>query len=99
MDVSENDDHYTISVELPGGRKEDFPVELHEGVLTIRGEKKSEYEEKKEHRCYGERSFGSFSRSFQLPADADASRIDATFKDGVLSINSEDRGGEAEDDR
>jgi HSP20 family protein len=86
MDVTENDDHYTISVELPGGSKDDVQVELHEGLLTIRGEKKCEREEKKEQRCYVERSYGSFSRSFRLPDDADAGRLDASFKNGVLSV-------------
>ena len=86
IDVSENDAHYAITVELPGGKKDDVQVELHDGVLTIRGEKKSEREEKKEQRRYVERSYGSFSRSFRLPVNADAARLEASFKDGVLSI-------------
>jgi len=86
MDVADSDDRYVITVELPGGRREDVQVELQEGMLTIRGEKKSEREEKKEKRRYIERSYGSFSRSFRLPADADADRLDASFKDGVLTI-------------
>ncbi len=86
MDVTENDEHYTITVELPGAGKDDVHVEVQDGVLTIRGEKKSEREEEREQRRYVERSYGSFSRSFQLPADADAAHLDASFKDGVLSI-------------
>jgi HSP20 family protein len=86
IDVSEDDRHYTITVELPGGRKEDLQIEVQHDTLTIRGEKKSEREEKKEQRRYVERSYGSFSRSFSLPADADAEHIDASFKDGVLTI-------------
>lgn len=86
MDVSENDEHYTITVELPGTRKDDVHVEFHEGVLTIRGEKSSERKEKKEHSRYVERCYGSFSRSIPLPADADAEHLDASFKDGVLAI-------------
>jgi HSP20 family protein len=86
MDVSENDEHYAISVELPGARKEDVHVELHEGVLTVRGEKTSEREEKKERSRYVERCYGSFSRSLRLPPDANPERLDASFKDGVLSI-------------
>jgi HSP20 family protein len=86
IDVAENDVHYAITVELPGSKKDDVQVELHEGVLTIRGEKKSEREEKKEQRRYVERSYGSFSRSFRLPGDADVTRLEASFKDGVLSI-------------
>jgi len=86
MDVTESDERYTISVELPGGNKDDVQVELHEGLLTIRGEKKSERQETKEQRCYVERSYGSFSRSFRLPDDADAARLEASFKDGILTI-------------
>jgi HSP20 family protein len=86
MDVSEDDSHYTISVELPGSKKEDIHVELQEGMLTVRGEKKSEREEKKEQRRYVERSYGAFARSFRLPPDADAEHLDASFKEGVLTI-------------
>jgi len=67
-------------------RKEDVTVELHEDVLTIRGEKKSEREEKKDRSHWIERSYGSFSRSFTLPANAVAEEMKATFKDGVLSV-------------
>jgi len=86
MDVHEDDTRYTVTVELPGTRKEDVQVELSEGMLTIRGEKKSEREETKERRRYVERSYGSFSRSFTLPGDANAERLDASFKDGILTI-------------
>jgi HSP20 family protein len=55
-------------------------------MLTIRGEKKSEREEKKEQRRYAERSYGSFRRSFRLPSDADADRLEASCQDGVLSV-------------
>lgn len=86
MDVSEDDARYTISVELPGSRKEDVQVELHEGMLMIRGEKKSQREEKQEQLRYVERCYGSFTRSFRLPPDADAEHLDASFQDGVLTI-------------
>jgi len=86
MDVAESDDRYTITVELPGVKKDDVTVEMAEGRLSIRGEKKSEREEKKEHRRYSERSFGVFERSFYLPADADGDRIAARFDDGVLTL-------------
>lgn len=86
IDVTENDAQYAITVELPGGTKDDVQVELHDGVLTIHGEKKNEREEKKEQRRYVERTYGSFSRSFRLPGNADAERLHASFKDGVLTI-------------
>ncbi len=86
MDVSEDDRQYVITVELPGTKREDVTLESHENRLTIRGEKRDEREEKKEHRRYVERSFGSFSRSFSLPNDADSEHIEASFENGVLSI-------------
>lgn len=86
IDISEDDDRYTVSAEIPGTKKEDVTVELHEGTLTIRGEKRSEREEKGEQRRVVERSFGSFSRSFSLPPNADAEHIKARFENGVLSV-------------
>jgi HSP20 family protein len=86
IDVHEDDTQYTVSVELPGTKKEDVDIELVGNVLTIRGEKKSEREEKKERAQYIERRFGSFSRSFSLPTDALADKIDASFRDGVLTL-------------
>jgi HSP20 family protein len=86
IDIGENDAEYVVTAELPGCKKEDVTVELEENVLTLRGEKRSEREEKKEQRRYVERTYGSFSRSFTLPPNADAERIDAGFKDGILTI-------------
>lgn len=86
VDVHESDAAYTLSVELPGAKREDLEVDVHEGQLTIRGEKRSEREEKKERSHVTERSYGSFCRSFGLPADADAGRIQARFDAGVLTV-------------
>ena len=86
VDIDENDAQYTVTVEIPGGKKEDVQVEIEEGVLTIRGEKKSEREEKKDQRRWVERSYGSFVRSFTLPKNADAEHVDASFKDGILTL-------------
>jgi len=86
VDVDENDKAYVVSVELPGVKKEDVGVELENGVLTIHGEKKSEREEKKGKRRWVERTFGSFQRSFTLPANALAERIEASFRDGILTV-------------
>jgi HSP20 family protein len=86
IDVSEDNDRYTVSVELPGARRDDVTVELTEGAITIRGEKRSEREERKEHARYTERRFGSFSRSFTLPRDADPDRIEASFNEGILTL-------------
>ena len=86
LDVVENDNAYVITLELPGAKREDVSLEIHDNVLSIRGEKKSEREEKNEKRHYVERTYGSFGRSFTLPANADAERVKATFKDGVLTV-------------
>jgi HSP20 family protein len=86
VDVHESDASYTLSVELPGARREDLEVDVQDDRLTIRGEKRSEREEKKERSHVMERSYGSFSRSFSLPADAVADRIQAKFEGGVLTI-------------
>ena len=86
VDVAENDDEYIVSAELPGAKREDVTVELHDGVLTLRGEKKGERQEEKNQARYVERTFGSFSRSFTLPGNADAEKMAASFQDGVLTI-------------
>jgi HSP20 family protein len=86
VDISEDDGNYVVTAELPGTKREDVTVELEEDVLTIRGEKRNEREEKKEKRRLVERSYGTFSRSFTLPANADGEKISASFKDGVLTV-------------
>ena len=86
VDIAEDDDRYVVTAELPGSKKEDITVEMKDQVLTIRGEKRNEREEKKEHSRWVERSYGSFSRSFALPANADADRIKAEFREGVLTV-------------
>jgi HSP20 family protein len=86
VDISEDDGNYIVTAELPGTKREDVTVELEDDVLTIRGEKKNEREEKKEKRRFVERSYGTFSRSFTLPANADAEKVSASFKDGVLTV-------------
>ena len=86
VDIAEDDDRYLITAEVPGAKKGDVTVEVHDNVMTIRGEKRSEREETKEQTRYVERSYGSFSRAFTLPSNAAADRVNATFEDGVLTI-------------
>ncbi|MDJ0864627.1 MAG: Hsp20/alpha crystallin family protein [Myxococcota bacterium] len=86
VDVAENDDQYVVTAEVPGASKDDVTVEMHDNVLTIRGEKRSEREGKKEHSRWVERTYGSFSRSFTLPANADEHNVHASFRDGVLTV-------------
>lgn len=86
VDIVEDDKEYLITAELPGVKKEDVKVTVENGVLTISGERKFEKEEKgkKYHRV--ERAYGNFVRSFTLPDDADANKVNAEFKDGVLKV-------------
>jgi len=86
VDVTENKESYVIKAELPGVNKENVKITLHDGVLTLKGEKKQEKEEKDTNYHRVERSYGSFERSFTLPTGVRSEKIDASFKDGVLSI-------------
>ncbi len=86
VDISETDNEIIVTAELPGVKKDDVKISLQENVLTIRGEKKQEKEEKNENFHRVERAYGMFQRSFTLPATVDPNKIKATFKDGVLKI-------------
>ena len=86
-DASSDDNAYRISIELPGVTDEYIDISVHEGVVTVKGEKQSRREEKGETWFFSERQYGSFSRTFRLPADADGERIEATLKSGVLMLN------------
>jgi HSP20 family protein len=87
VDITEDDKEYVIKAELPEVKKEDVKLSIHDDVLSISGERKYEKEEKgkKYHRV--ERAYGSFTRSFTLPDDADAAKIAAEYKDGVLKVH------------
>jgi len=82
-----DDDAYNISVELPGVAERDIDVTVDNGLVTIKGEKKTSHEEKGETWYFSERQYGSFSRSFRLPADADEGAVKADLRDGVLKIS------------
>ena len=86
VDIAEDDKEYLITAELPEVKKEDVKVMVENGVLTITGERKFEKEEtnKKWHRV--ERSYGSFARTFALPDNGDAAKVNAEFKDGMLKV-------------
>jgi HSP20 family protein len=86
IDVAETDKAYEITVELPGLDEKNIEVKVANGVLSIKGEKQEEKEEKEKDYYRRERSFGSFERSFQLPDDIEDDKIQATFKNGVLSV-------------
>ena len=86
VDVSETKDNFVIKAELPGMDASDVNVSVSGNVLTIKGEKRKEEEEKDEHHYRAERYYGSFQRSFQLPASVQAEKVAATFEKGVLKV-------------
>jgi len=85
-EASSDDKVYRIALELPGVEEKDIDVTVNEGLVTVKGEKKSSREEKGDTWYFSERQYGSFSRSFRLPADADGAKVDAALKDGVLTL-------------
>jgi len=86
MDVTESDKEIEISAELPGLEEKDVQVNLSDNVLTIRGEKKAEKEQKEKDYHLIERSYGSFARSLELPAGIDPDSVKATIDKGVLKV-------------
>lgn len=85
-DVSEGEDAIIIHAELPGVAAQDMEVTVLDSTLRIRGEKRGEKKEEEKGRTYSERFFGSFERTIAIPATVDASKIEATLKDGVLEV-------------
>jgi len=86
IDVRENDKEIIFEAELPGIDEKDVQVAVRDGVLSLKGEKKSERDEKKDTYHLVERSYGSFERSFRLPDSADDQKIEADFTKGVLRV-------------
>jgi len=86
IDLYENKDNFVVKAELPGMKKEDIEISLHEGALLISGERKRE-EKAKEGEVYREeRFYGKFHRSFALPKPVAADQVKAAYKDGVLTV-------------
>lgn len=86
MDMSETKDSLVVKVEVPGMEEKDIKVSLQENLLTITGEKRQEKEEKEERYHRVERSYGAFTRGVRLPVAVDGSRVQATFKNGLLTV-------------
>jgi HSP20 family protein len=86
VDVAEDKDRIVLTAELPGFREDQIEIQMENGVLTLRGERK--FEEEKEGRSYHrlERSYGQFVRSFTLPSNVNREAIEANFSDGLLEI-------------
>ncbi len=86
VDFTDTDKAYEVTAELPGIDEKNIEVKVANGVLTIKGEKQEDKEEKKKDYYLRERHFGSFERSLQVPDSVDADKIEASFKKGVLTV-------------
>lgn len=86
VDISEDKDNFHLNIDLPGLDKKDVNVRFEDGLLTITGEKRAEKEEKDVNYHRVERSYGKFERSFRVPSQVMADKIDAKFNKGVLTV-------------
>ncbi len=86
VDNYESNDSVVVKAELPGVEKDQISVEVKDGILSLRGERKFEKEVKEESYHRIERSYGSFQRSFSLPVSVDQEKVTAQFKNGVLEV-------------
>jgi HSP20 family protein len=87
IDVYEDTDHLLVRAELPGMKKEDIQISLHENVLTLSGERRNQKKYEGSETSREERSFGRFARSISVQKQVDASRVKASYKDGVLTVS------------
>ena len=86
VDMNETDDTIMVTAELPGLEQKDVELLWNDNVLTIKGEKKAEREEKDRGYTYSERSYGSFERRIPIDSEVVSDKLDATFKNGVLTV-------------
>lgn len=86
IDIEEKDGKYLVKADLPGMKKGDIHVELKDGYLTLRGERKSEHEENNDNYHRIERTYGTFERTFRVPEGVTEKDIHAKYKDGVLEL-------------
>ena len=86
VDIFERQEHLVVRAEVPGVQKEDMDVRVENGVLTLCGERKQETDIKEGNAHRSERVYGTFTRSFSLPTTVDATRVTASYKDGVLEV-------------
>ena len=96
VDICESDGTYKLKADIPGMNKDDIAVSIANDMLTIQGERKRESEEIKPHFHRVERSYGSFSRSFSLPDDADPKTVHAHCEDGELTVSIAKKAGAEE---
>jgi HSP20 family protein len=86
FDIAEKEEEYLITAELPGMDMKDIDITFTDGLLTVKGEKKQEKEDKGKDYHRIERRYGSFQRSFRVPEKVDTNKIEASYKDGILKL-------------
>ena len=86
VDISEREDAYLVELELPGLTKDDVKITMEDNILTIRGEKKQEKDENQGNYHRSERVYGSFQRSFTLPTTVKSDKVEAQYKNGMLTV-------------
>jgi HSP20 family protein len=87
VNITENKDHFNVSLAVPGMKKDDFNIDIEGNMLTISCEKEEKKEEKDKKYTRKEFNYSSFSRSFTLPEDVNKEKIEAHYEDGVLKMN------------
>lgn len=87
IDVHETDQAYTVTAEAPGLEQKDIALDLRDNVLSISGEKRQERKEEEGGRTYAERFYGKFQRTIPFGAEVDSDKVEATFKNGVLTVS------------
>jgi len=86
VDLYEDKENFVVRAEVPGMKKEDIDISLHEGVLTISGERKQEKKHEEEDIYRSERFFGRFHRTISLPRGVSGEKVSASYKDGILTV-------------
>ena len=87
LDIINKTDKLSINVEVPGIEKDDIQIEMNGNTLVIKGEKKSEEEQKRKDVYISERCYGSFRREIELPPDSDTDKVNASYKNGILVLD------------
>jgi HSP20 family protein len=86
VDIAETKDDIVVKAEIPGMKKDDIKIVIQDNILTLKGERQEEKQEKDKRYHRVERSYGSFERSFSLPVSVKVDKVKADYKDGVLTI-------------
>lgn len=86
IDISEEKNQINVTAEIPGVKKENIKIMLQDNILSIEGEKKKETEQKEQNWYRAERVYGTFKRSFTLPAEVDSENVEAKFENGILNV-------------